>query len=77
MNVVRSLVGSVGVVLGAVLLLLGVLLSPVLLPLGALVLLVMGGWKMWRLKHSAERAVERGHRRVRQARKKAGKALDL
>ena len=81
MNAVRSLVGTVGVVLGAVLLLLGVLLSPVLLPLGALMFLVFGGWKLWRLKHKVERTVEHGRREVRKTGKKAGKkaekAVDL
>jgi hypothetical protein len=79
MNAVRSLVGSVGVVLAAVLLLLGLVLSPVLLPVGALALLVAGGWKFWRMKHKAERTVKRGHRHVRKAgrtaRKKAEQAL--
>ncbi|MGY1808627.1 hypothetical protein ACI8AF_14760 [Blastococcus sp. SYSU D00669] len=70
MNAVRSLVGTVGVVLAVVLLLLGLLLTPVLLPLAPLVLLVVGGWKFWRLKHKAEREVERGHRKVRRTGKK-------
>src|SRR3954468_22753637 len=59
MNAVRSLVGTVGVVLASVLLLLGLLLSPVLLPFAPLVLLVIGGWKFWRLKHKVERKVDR------------------
>jgi hypothetical protein len=75
MNAVRSLVGTVGVVLAAVLLLLGLVLSPVLLPLAPLVLLVVGGWKFWRLKHKVEKKVDRGHRKVRKAGRKAGRAL--
>jgi hypothetical protein len=71
MNAVRSLVGTVGVVLAAVLLLLGLVLSPVLLPVGVVVLLVAGGWKFWRLKHKTERAVKRGRRHVRKAGKTA------
>jgi hypothetical protein len=73
MTAVRSLVGTVGVVLAAVLLLLGLVLSPVLLPVGALALLVAGGWKFWRMKHKVEKEVHRGHRKVRKAGKKAGK----
>ena len=65
-----------GAVLGAVLLL-GLFLSPVLLPVGALVLLVTGGWKLWRFKHRTERKVKRGRRRVRKAGKKAEKALAM
>jgi|tagenome__1003787_1003787.scaffolds.fasta_scaffold18272912_2 hypothetical protein len=81
MNAVRSLVGTVGVVLASVLLLLGLLLSPVLLPFAPLVLLVIGGWKFWRLKHKVERKVDRGHRRMRKTGKKVEKkaraAVDL
>jgi hypothetical protein len=76
MNAVRSLVGTVGVVLAAVLLLLGVVLSPVLLPVGALMLLVVGGWKLWRLKRAAEKKVDRGHRKVRKAGKQVGKKVE-
>jgi hypothetical protein len=67
MSAVRSLGGTVGVLLGAVLLLLGLLLSPVLLPLAALVFLFVGGWKFWRLKHRVERSTKRGRRRVDKA----------
>jgi uncharacterized membrane protein len=63
MNAVRSLLGTVGVVLGAVLLLLGVLLSPVLIVLGVLVLVVVGVVKLWQLKHKAERASKRRRRK--------------
>lgn len=42
-----------------------------LLPVGAVVLLVVGAWKFWRMKHKTERAVKRGHRRVRKAGKTA------
>ncbi len=73
MNAVRALVGTVGVVVAVVLLLLGVLLSPVLIPVGGLVLLVVGAWKFFRLKHKVEREVDRGHRRMRKAGKTAGK----
>jgi drug/metabolite transporter (DMT)-like permease len=76
MNAVRSLVGSVGVVLAAVLLLLGLVLSPVLLPVGGLVLLVAGAWKFWRMKHRAERTVKRGHRKVRKAGRTARKKAE-
>ena len=68
MNAVRSLVGTVGVVVAAVLLLLGLVLSPVLLPVGALMLLAAGAWKFWRMKHKAERTVKRGRRHVRKGR---------
>ncbi|MGY1729649.1 hypothetical protein ACI79J_22050 [Geodermatophilus sp. SYSU D01062] len=64
MDAVRSLVGVVGVVLAAVLLLLGLVLSPVLLLLAPLVLLVVGAWRFWRLKRKAERTVQRGRRRA-------------
>ena len=79
MSAVRSLGGTVGVLLGAVVLLVCILLSPVLLPLAALGLLVFGGWKFWRLKHKVEKKVDHGHRKVRKAGnevgKKAGQAL--
>jgi hypothetical protein len=79
MNAVRFLVGTVGVVLAVVLLLLGAVLSPVLLPIGGLALLVVGAWRFWRLKHKVEREAGRGHRRMRKAgkkaRKRAGRAL--
>lgn len=71
MSAVRSLGGSVGVLLGAVLLLLGLILSPVLLPLAAVVFLLLGGWKFWRLKHKVERSAKRGRRKVRKAGKRA------
>jgi hypothetical protein len=76
MNAVRGLAGTVGVVLAAVLLLLGVLLSPVLIPIAVVGVLVLGAWKLWRLKHKAQSTVERGHRRVRKAGKTANKKVE-
>jgi hypothetical protein len=63
MAAVRSLLGTVGVVLGAVLILLGILLSPVLIVLGVLALVVVGVVKLWQLKHKAERASKRRRRK--------------
>jgi hypothetical protein len=81
MSAVRALGGTLGVVLGAVLLLLGLILSPVLLPVGAVVFLLVGGWKFWRLKHKVERTAAHGRRQVRKAgktaKKRAEKALPL
>jgi Na+/citrate or Na+/malate symporter len=76
MNAVRALTGTVGVVLAAVLLLVGLILSPVLIPIALVALLVLGLVKFWRLKHKAEKTVERGHRRMRKAGKAAKKKTE-
>ena len=72
---IRSLVGTVGVVLGVVLLLLGILLAPVLILLAPLPLLVIGAWKFWRLRHQVNRGTKRVHKRARKFRKRVGRRL--
>jgi hypothetical protein len=75
MNVVRSLVGTVGVVLAVVLLVLGVILSPVLLLLAPIPVAIYLAWKFWRLRRTTEHGIARRRRKVRTATKKVRKRL--
>ena len=70
MIAIRSLLGTVGVVVGLVLLVLGVVLSPVLLLLAPLGVVLVATWKFWRLRRRVGRGVKREHRRARRFGKK-------
>src|SRR3954451_10592690 len=65
MIAIRSLLGTTGVVVGLVLLVLWVVLSPLLLLLAPFGVVLVAAWKFWRLRRRAARGVKRGHRRAR------------
>jgi hypothetical protein len=73
MTVVRWLVGTVGVVLAVVLLVLGVILSPVLLLLAPIPIAIYLAWKFWRLRRKTERGIGRQRKKVGKATKKVTK----
>jgi hypothetical protein len=75
MTVVRWLVGTVGVVLTVVLLVLGVILSPVLLLLAPIPVAIYLAWKFWRLRRKAERGIGRQRKKARKVTKKVQKRL--
>jgi hypothetical protein len=75
MTVLRSLVGTVGVVLAIVLLVLGVILFPVLLLLAPIPVAIYLGWKFWRLRRRAERGIGRQRGKARTVTKKVQKRL--
>jgi hypothetical protein len=70
MIAIRSLLGTTGVVVGLVLLVLGVVLSPLLLLLAPFGVVLVAAWKFWRLRRRVGRCVKREHRRVRRFGKK-------
>jgi hypothetical protein len=67
MIAIRSLLGTTGVVVGLVLLVLGVVLSPLLLLLAPFGVVLVAAWKFWRLRlrRRVGRGVKREHRRAR------------
>src|SRR4051794_8371905 len=73
--VLRSVEAIVGLVLGLVLVVLALVLGPVLLLLAPVPLLLLGGWKFWRLRHRMSRGMHRQRRRARRLRKRVGRSF--
>src|SRR3954451_18876388 len=72
MIAIRSLLGTTGVVVGLVLLVLWVVLSPLLLLLAPFGVVLVAAWKVWRLRRRVGRGVKREHRRPRRLGKGVG-----
>jgi hypothetical protein len=72
MTVLRSLEAVIGLVLGLVLVVLGLVLAPVLLVLTPVPLLLLGGWKFWRLRHRIHRGMKRQRRKAHRLRTRMG-----
>jgi uncharacterized membrane protein len=75
MTVLRSLEAVVGLVLGLVLVVLGLVLALVLLLLAPVPLLLLGGWKFWRVRHRISRGMKRGRRDADRVRKRVSRTL--